>query len=154
MMTMKDLIKCNGYLKNYDNSIEILSDDYPLYLNKLCGYYGIPLNHKDRLNTIIAWDEVSTKYSFFYDFVNNEKSISSWLENSMLKDIEKIIIGFDYNLPIIKVETSIFIENWEDFVAASAFSGITCISENSNLFFEFTDDAFYTLYSNFPIKRE
>ena len=59
-------------------------------------------------------------------------------------------MGLD--LPIIEIPAQLFINHWEDFVSANGFMGILCIDTENNLFFEFSDDSSYLLYSNFVIQ--
>jgi hypothetical protein len=147
----KDIISKNGFLKSHLNSIEVLSNNFPKYFHELCDNYKIPINKQSDIKTLISWDKILDKSYFFYDYENNEIEIANWLKSSPMRMSCYLTIEFGYNLPIIKVTTKEFINFWNDFVAASGFSGITCISDDGKYFLEFTDDSESLLFSNFTI---
>lgn len=82
-----------------------------------------------------------------------KEQISEWLSKSALVNYDHLIIELGYEEPIIQVKTNVFAKNWDDFVAASGFMGITCLTSDGKLLMEFSDDAEYQLYSNFRIKQ-
>jgi hypothetical protein len=55
---------------------------------------------------------------------------------------------------VIKIKTSDFIANWEEFNLATGGQGLILATEDGNLFLEFTDDWKYHLNSNFEIKPD
>jgi len=147
----KDIISKNGFLKSHLNSIEVLSNNFPEHFHEICDNYKIPINKQSNIKTLISWDKILNRSYLFFDYENNEIEIANWLENSPLRTSNYLTIEFGYNLPIIKVKTEEFINFGDDFVAASGFSGITCISDNGKYFMEFTDDSESLLFSNFSI---
>lgn len=147
----EDIISKNGFLKSHINSIEVLSNNFPKYFYEICDNYKIPINKQPNIKSLISWDKVLKSSNFFYDYENNEIEIANWLRCSPLRTSYYLTIEFGYNLPIIKVTTEEFINSWGDFIAASGFSGITCISDNGKYFMEFTDDSESLLFSNFSI---
>lgn len=150
----KDTINKNGFLKSHLNSIEVLSNNFPEYIHEICNSYNIPINKQSNIKTLIDWNKILKKSYFLYDYENNEIEISNWLKNSPLTTSYYLIIEFGYNLPIIKVTTDEFVSFWDDFVAASGFSGITCVSDDGRYFMEFTDDSESLLFSNFSINPQ
>lgn len=142
----------NAFLREHIEKIEVLSDSYPDFFYVLCNKANIPINKDNRIKTVIAWNEVNPKYEFFYDYIGSEKDITNLMKNSNLKESKNIIIEFGYNLPIISTDIMTFVKNWDDFVAASGYSGITCLSGDGKYIMEFSDDSNYFLRSNFLIK--
>jgi len=145
-------IEKNIYLKNHIKYLNILSFDYPVYFINFCKDKNIPLNNNKLTRTIIDWDQVIPyNYSLYYDFIDCEINISEKFKYTPIANYESIIIEFGYDLPIVLVDSKIFINHWYDFISANNFLGITCVVPDGKYFFEFTDDTDYLLKSNFKI---
>lgn len=103
-------------------------------------------------HSTIDWNKSENQYQFFFDFENNETAITNWLEKSQLSKSKFLYTWLDWDDPIIKVKTSDFIENWNDFYIASV-EGMVLTTVDGKNYMEFTDDWKYNLNSNFEIKR-
>ncbi|GAA0874325.1 hypothetical protein GCM10009118_07330 [Wandonia haliotis] len=141
----------NYFLKPHRANIEILSNDYPGYFSNVLKKFDIKLNTDENIHQLIAWDDIEHVHTFFCDYEGSDKEVSAWLRKSDLNDSQFLIIELGYELPIIKVECQVFMENWEDFVAASGYTGITVIDENGRFYMEFVDEG-KNLFSNFKIQ--
>lgn len=144
-------INANYCLKDLASGIEALSNQYPAFLEELLRNNDIPLNTQEYLNHVIDWESIESKHFFFYDYLNNESEIRDWLVESEISSQEFVLVEFGPSLPIVKVSSNLFIENWNNFVSANGNMGTTVISESGKYFMEFTDRDFM-LYSNFKIK--
>lgn len=136
-------------LKN--DTVKVLSTyDNVFFENKLLSF-GYPVNKNQHvLRTHIDWRLIEG-FSFYYDYIGNEE-ISVLLKNSRLCNPERrIILELNPNNPIIELPSILFSECWEDIINENSF-GVSGISTDGELVFEFTDDTDYLLYSNFPIK--
>ena len=102
-------------------------------------------------HSIIDWNRLENHYQFFFDFENNELKISNWLKNSQLAKYKFLYTWLDWNDPIIKIKTSDFIQNWNEFYIAS-IEGMVLTTTDGKKYMEFTDDWKYNLNSNFEIK--
>ncbi|UKN00186.1 hypothetical protein K6119_10625 [Paracrocinitomix mangrovi] len=112
---------------------------------------GVQYNKNwDQERTILDWNGIK-KFQFFYDYEGEENVIREWLRNSELKNFEHLYTWFDYNDPIVKIKTSDLIEYWEEFTIASV-EGLAFVSENGEIFLEFTQSPHYFCISNFEIK--
>lgn len=140
----------NHFLKPYVNNIEVLSVDYPNYFYTILNNNGIIINKEKQISTLIDWENISNSNFFFFDYEGSEIEISQLLRKSFIKTTSFLIIEFGYDIPVLKVDTNVFIDNWNDFVAASGYMGITIISNDSKFIMEFTDGGL--LYSNFKIR--
>jgi len=134
----------NWVLKENINDIKILDITITQKLNDLL----IPV--KD-IETVIDWDKINPKYNFFYDYEGNEIDIPIKLKKSSINNYSKILVDIGCGNPLVEVNTSIFIEKWENFVASNGYSGIVVFTNDGKFFIEFTDDSDYQLYSNFLI---
>jgi hypothetical protein len=147
-------ISQNWILKQYLEQITVLSKEHDIYLNDLFLKLGIPKNtNQDQIHTLVAWEAVPNSQSFFFDFENNEDIIKDFFQQSKIKQSKDLILEMGLEFPIIQIPTQLFINHWEDFVAANGFMGILCIDTENNLLFEFSDDSSYLLYSNFTIQN-
>jgi hypothetical protein len=136
-------------LKN--NAVKILSPyDDTLFENKLLSF-GYPINkHQDIMKTHLDWRSVRS-FSFFFDYVGNEDIVDLFKKSKLCNPERKIILELNPGNPIIELPGILFSENWEDILMENSL-GVSGISTDGELVFEFTDDADYLLYSNFPIK--
>lgn len=107
----------------------------------------IPLSN---LETSIDWDNLEIKFSFFYDFINNENEIKNRLHSSLLSNYNTILIDIG-EYPCFEIDTNTFINNWEDFVSSNGNCGIVISTLDTKFFMEFTDDRSFELFSNFEI---
>lgn len=142
----------NWCFKKYREFITVLNESYPKYYYSLLIENGFKINDEKDARTVVDWKKIDKKFSFFYNYEGCEEGVSTHLRKSAIVAEEFLIIEFGYNLPIIKLETNVFIENWYDFVKANGFMGITIISKSGSFVMEFTDDADFLLNSNFPVK--
>ncbi|GEM59186.1 hypothetical protein B0A78_10100 [Flavobacterium columnare NBRC 100251 = ATCC 23463] len=101
--------------------------------------------------TLIDWEKIENKFSFFYDFIGNEEEIKKRLYSSLIFKSQKLIIDIGIGYKPFEISTQLFIQNWEDFVASNGYCGIFIISLEHHLFMEFTDDENYELLSNFYV---
>lgn len=138
-------INNNWILKKYNDYIQPLSNDFREKFTK----FKIPIIG---YGTFIDWDKILPNYSFMYDYEGNKFEITSFLKQSVFADYQHIILYIDLDLPLIAVDTQIFINNWEDFVASNGYTGIIAFTDDGKYFAEFTDDSQWRVYSNFPIK--
>jgi len=138
-------INNNWILKKYIDYIQPSSNDFRERFTK----FNIPIHEYE---TFIDWSKILPFYSFIYDYEGNEFEIATFLKKSVLADYEHVIVYIDPDLPLIKIEKEIFINNWEDFVASNGFTGIVIFTDDGKFFAEFTDDSQWRLYSNFLIK--
>jgi len=105
----------------------------------------------DEDHSSVDWNKAEKHYQFFFDYVNNEAEIREWLNKSELSKSEFLFTWLDWNDPIIKIRTSDFIKNWEEFYTASV-EGTIFTTIDGKYYLEFTDDWKYHLNSNFEIK--
>ena len=103
-------------------------------------------------HSIINWPNTENFHQFYFDFEGSEKEISNWLEESPISKYSNIITWLDYKDPIIRIQTSQFINHWEKLNVACAWSGLIATTEDGKCFLEFTDDWKCHLNSNFQIK--
>ena len=106
---------------------------------------------KDHSN--IDWDKTKNHHQFFFDYVDNEYEIMNWLATSNLVKSEFLYTWLSWEDPIIKVKTTDFIKNWNEFYLASV-DGMVLITTDGKWYVEFTDDWQYHLNSNFEIKPD
>ncbi|MGJ8734597.1 MAG: hypothetical protein ACSHW4_15685 [Cellulophaga sp.] len=102
-------------------------------------------------HSTVDWNKVEKHFQFFFDYADNETEIRNWLNKSELSKSEFSYTWLDWNDPIIKVRTSDFIKNWEEFYVASV-EGFILATLDGTKYLEFTDDWKYHLNSNFEIK--
>lgn len=140
----------NHFLKPHINNIEVLSVDYPNYFCTLLNNNGVVINKEKEISTLIDWKNISNSNFFFFDYEGSEVEISQLLKKSFIQMPSFLIIEFGYDIPILKVDTNVFIDYWNDFVSASGHMGITIISDDGKFIMEFTDSGL--LYSNFKIR--
>ena len=113
--------------------------------------FGYPINKSQHvMRTHVDWQKIKG-FSFFYDYVGNTDLINL-LKNSKLCNPERrIMLELNPENPIIELSSTLFSESWEDILNENSF-GVSGISTDGELVFEFTDDSDYMLYSNFLIK--
>lgn len=102
-------------------------------------------------HSTVDWNRAENHFQFFFDYVDNETEISTWLDKSELSKSEFLYTWLDWNDPIIKIRTLDFIKNWEEFYIASV-EGFILTTLDGTKYLEFTDDWKYHLNSNFEIK--
>lgn len=144
-MKEKEYVINNWVLKDSVGEFRIVDFDLKEKLAEL----SIPLKE---LGTFIDWGLINPKYNFYYDYEGNEEEVGCWLKNSSINNYEKIYLDIGCNEPLIEINTDVFINKWDDFVASNGYSGIFVFTSDGRFFMEFTDDAEYQLYSNFLIK--
>ncbi|GAA3953631.1 hypothetical protein GO495_31490 [Chitinophaga oryziterrae] len=137
------------FFKN--NDIKVLSEYNNTFFEKKLLSFGYPINKSQHIyRTHVDWKSMKG-FSFFYDYIGND-DITILLKRSKLCNPErKIILELNPGSPIIELSSILFSDNWEDIVNENSF-GVSGISTDGELIFEFTDDSYYTLHSNFPIK--
>jgi hypothetical protein len=102
------------------------------------------------LRTHVDWKSMSG-FSFFYDYIGNS-DICGFLKTSKLCNPNRdIILELNPDNPIVELSGALFAEKWEDIVNENSY-GVSAISKDGELVFEFTDGSEYLLLSNFFIK--
>lgn len=101
--------------------------------------------------TCLDWTKVNPHYKFFYDYEGGEKEIRDWLNKSELSKHKYLFTYLSYGDPVIKVKTSDFINNWEEFNLATGWDGLILTTEKGDFFLEFAESP-RDLHSNFKIK--
>ena len=136
--------------------IEIINEKYPDFFIEFVKSKGYKINsNQDKIRTLIDWNALDNKFTTPYFIENYRELIKNGLINSAFgKQNSKVLVEFGPNEPMIKTTSKYFIENWDDFILDYGTLGTTLITEDGNLLMEFTDDTYYLLYSNFPIKVE
>ncbi|MEM9681128.1 MAG: hypothetical protein AAF901_12470 [Bacteroidota bacterium] len=104
-------------------------------------------------HSIIDWNKITNHHQFFFNYDNNEPEITELLSKSDLANFDFLYTWLDFDDPIIKISTSNFIENWEEFYTASV-EGMVLVTVDGRRFLEFTDDWKFHLNSNFEIKPD
>lgn len=137
-------------LKN--SQVKILSAFNEIFFNEKLSSFGYPINSRQHIKrTHIDWD-VLKGFSFYFDYVGNQE-IGFLLKKSALCNPEHtIILELSPDLPIITMPGFLFAENWEDIINENSL-GVSGLSTDGKLVFEFTDDSEYLLLSNFEIKK-
>lgn len=130
-------------------NIEGKDGGFESFLNKK----GIPSSgeYHDVDKSIIDWHLVKNHYQFFYDYIGSEEEIKIWLLKSDLIEYEYLYTYLVHGDPIIKIKTIDFINDWEEFNIAAGWNGLILLTENAELFLEFTDDWKHHLNTNFQI---
>jgi hypothetical protein len=105
-------------------------------------------------HSTIDWNKANQHFQFYFDYDGAEAEIIHWLNQSALAQSEFLFTWLDWEDPVIKIKTSDFIANWEEFNLATGGQGLILATEDGNLFLEFTDDWKYHLNSNFEIKPD
>jgi len=103
-------------------------------------------------HSTINWDLSEKHFQFFFDYENNEEQIKNWLKKSPISEYDTLLTWLSWKDPIIRIKTTEFIENWEEFNIARAWQGIIVTTEDGKFYLEFTDDWKFHLNSNFEIK--
>jgi len=121
--------------------------------NKFLIDLGISNNENcwDIDHSTVDWNKTENHHQFFFDFADNESVIMDWLNKSDLSKSEFLYTWLDWDDPIIKIKTTDFINNWEEFYIASV-EGMILTTTDGTKYMEFTDDWKYHLNSNFEIK--
>lgn len=132
----------NWILKKYIHDFK----EIKFNLHEKLSEFSIPIRE---LDTFVDWDKVNPRYNFFYDYEGNEMEIKKKLIDSPINDYSTVILEIGCGIPTIEINTSIFINHWEDFVSLNGYSGIFIITNDYKYFIEFTDDSEYQLFSNF-----
>jgi hypothetical protein len=139
--------------KKHSQAIQITPYKYLEFRNIIYNVTEFtPAQSNDPKRLIFNWDCINPKFTFWFDYIGCETEISECMKKSSLSLHQKVFVETLSDEPIIIVDTIYFIENWNDFINANQGMGSLVISENMELLMEFTDDAEYLLYSNFPIK--
>jgi len=102
-------------------------------------------------HSTIDWNLADNHFQFSFDYENGTE-IKNWLKKSPIAHYKTLLTWLSWEDPIIRVKTTDFIENWEEFNVARGWEGIILITEDGKYYLEFTDDWKYHLNSNFEIK--
>lgn len=152
---MKYLEIKNWKLREVIDDIVIISPDSIKKRNELLDELKLPqsedLTGMNRAETNIDWFRMPQYYKFFFDKEDWEDTIQEWLKASKLSEVEKILITYGWEEPMIKVPTKLFFEDWEGFFRSTLWETII-FSEDYNLIMEVSRD--YYLHSNFEIKPD
>jgi hypothetical protein len=142
----------NWKLKEIAQDIEVIALDSIQYKKKLLADLALPLsennNEINRSETDINWLKFPQYYKFFFDKEGWENRIQEWFKTSKLSEVEKILITYGWEEPMIKVPTKLFLEDWEGFLRSTLWETII-FSEDFSLIMEVSRD--YYLHSNFEI---
>ena len=76
-----------------------------------------------------------------------KSKLKKWLKKSPISEYDTLLTWLSWKDPIIRIKTTQFIENWEEFKFFRAWKGM-----DGKYYLEFTDDWKYHLNSNFEIK--
>lgn len=143
----------NWKFKEIIDKIEIIGDNYK---NKFEREKRTELGLPEKINdiysydrTTIEWMKMPVCYRFFLDGYD-EEYIKQAFMNSELSKYNKIIVVYGWD-PVVKIPTSAFIEDWENFVISMRWSGVI-YSEDYKLIMEFSQNNYY-LNSNFEILK-
>ncbi|WP_350290169.1 hypothetical protein [uncultured Croceitalea sp.] len=148
-MTKEDIK--NWKLVEVISNIEIVADDSTVYFENLVEKLNIPLtNHiqTNRENTQIDWSKLTEYHRFFLDGEGEEEKNTAAFRSSELSQKKNLIFIYGYKEPAVLIPTSIFINDWEDFIASTQWETII-FSEDLELIMEVSRD--YNLHSNFKI---
>ncbi|SFS91134.1 hypothetical protein SAMN04487906_2047 [Zhouia amylolytica] len=115
---------------------------------------GIKVGGKswDDDHSTIDWNLTNNHFQFFFDYENNETEIKNWLKKSPISRYETLLTWLSWEDPIIRVKSTDFIENWEEFIIAGGWDGLILTTEDGKYYLEFTDTWKFHLNSNFEIK--
>ncbi|WP_299676375.1 hypothetical protein [uncultured Dokdonia sp.] len=142
----------NWKLVEHIEDVDIIDSDSNSYFKSLAKKLDIPLtNFKDvnRENTNIDWQKMSNHFKFFFDNEGEENEIEIALKKSNLSQKKKIIILYGTKEAAITIPVSIFISEWEDFIASTQWETLI-FSDDYELIIEISRD--YFMHSNFKIK--
>jgi len=138
--------------KKHGDNIKLLDIDYTTNIKNIGSRLNIPLSQSSEHNTRFDWNYCARVYSFFYDYLNAEKEIVSFLMQSDLMKSKKVLVETMADKQIILVDTQYFIRHWYELTCGLVGMGSLVVDENYKYLLEFTDDAYSMLYSNFKIK--
>lgn len=144
----------NWKLKEVINDVRIVDMDSTKYIHKVLKKLDLPLvigNVYDRSQTEIDWNKMLVHYKFFFDREGWENRITESFKSSDLAKTEQLIIPYGWEEPTVMIPTKLFFEDWEGFIASTAWQTII-FSEDLKLIMEISRD--YYLHSNFPILKE
>lgn len=103
-------------------------------------------------DTLLDWENISPCFSFSYnDFSVNTVDIEKKLLSSKLSLSESLYFDLGFDEKIVKINTNLFIKNWEYIVYYGGSMGRLVTTEDFSCILEFTDDSNYMCYSNFKI---
>lgn len=139
--------------KKHGKFIEVVkSVNTQEFWNEISLHGNFPLNFaNDNDETIFDWNNITPKFGFNFNYENSTKEIIQFLNASRLSSYNFILIEFEISGPVLKVPTSYFIDNWEDFINANVGMGSVACSPDFKLLLEFTNDHSFFLMSNFEI---
>jgi len=103
-------------------------------------------------HSTIDWSQIENHFQFFFNYARNEAEIRSWLVKSPLSNYKTLLTWLSFEDPIVRVKTTDFFDNWQEFNAACGWQGLILTTEDGKYFLEFTDDWKFHLNSNFEIK--
>jgi len=140
----------NAFLKSIANELELQEDDFTTIMEKMNPKFQIPINIDPNEHSIMKWS-ISEHFQIRYDYEGCEKDFTARLFSSELNATKEVYVEFGYDTPVVKVATSVFINNWYSFIGASGYLGATIVDVEGNLVLEFSDDNETMLRSNFKI---
>jgi hypothetical protein len=140
----------NWKLKQVEKQIKIVADDSSRFIQKKLHELNLPVSDGSKFGrdeTQIDWDYLP-HYTLFFDYNDNKQELINAFKSSRLNDTEKLIMTFGWQEPAIEIDTSLFINDWDDFFQSAKYQ--SCIfSEDYTLVMEVSRD--YYLHSNFNI---
>ena len=142
--------RLNWCLEKHRQAITILPITFPDGFNDLLDAKKLQRAKKGaNRKTWLDWDAITPRFERPY-FVEGAETAIQGLERSKVSRSPNLIMEYGFDAPIVLIETPVFIEFWDEF-ASSAEGGAVVVTKDENLVMEFSDDASYTLLSNFEI---
>lgn len=139
-------------LKKHKGNFEITNFDYKQFRAKVFAEsIFMESEENSELESVFNWDVIRPSYNLKFDFIGNEEYIKSKLVNSELLNHPYVFVETLACIPILRVSTKYFIQNWFDFISANQGMGSIVITDDLKFILEFTNDASYVLYTNFRV---
>jgi hypothetical protein len=137
------------FLKNID--VKVLSSYTTTFFEDKLLAFGYSINKSQHIRrTHVDW-QLLKGFCFMYDYIGNEEIVALLKNSNLCNPERKLILELNSKNSIIEISSSLFAEHWEDIINENSL-GVSGISTDSDLVFEFSDDSNYLLYSNFLIK--
>lgn len=143
---MKYNYRDHWFFQKYKDRIEVIDEDVFYHI---ISANNIKVSRNRRL--FFDWECCLNTFVFSYYVVDLELQITAWLGNSILSAKNSIIVNLSPRLPKIRVATEFFISNWSEFESING-EGVSVVSQDGELFMEFTNEGNRYLRSNFEIK--
>lgn len=136
----------------FKSEIQLMSFSDEIFIQNICKKFNLTNDYNPEYNERLNWSQIVPRFSFPFNYLNNEESVASFFYQSELRKFEYVFIEALYNLPVFKIKTTVFMKNWYELIEGNVAMGCIVTSDNYDLLMEFTDDADSLLISNFQIK--